>query len=121
MFITVIYVVAGYLLGGIIQSSTINLFAQKNTLSDATFTMRMNVAVLDWVTQTIVPCFTKLHHDSFFHENIGRPSTSASETKDLRQPDRQIGIRVLVKIFILFVDELWQSYVSQNRDERYIL
>ena len=90
--------------------------------SDATFTMRMNVAVLDWVTQTIVPCFTTLHHDFFFqNENIGRPSTSASETKDLRRPDRRMGIRVLVKIFNLFVDELWQSYVSQNRDERYIL
>ena len=76
MFITVIYVVPGYLLGGIIQSSTINLFAQKNTL--------LNVAVLDWVTQTIVPCFTTLHHDSFFqNENIGRPSTSAYEKKRL--------------------------------------
>ena len=57
----------------------------------------------------------------FQNENVGRPSTSASETKDLRRPDRRMGIRVLVKKTFLFVDELWQSYVSQNRDERYTL
>ena len=55
-------------------------------------------------THSLKSYFTTLHHDSIFFQNetIGRSSTSASETKDLRRPDRQMGIRVLVKknIFI---------------------
>ena len=81
----------------------------------------MNLAVLDWVTQTILPCFTTVHHNFFQNENVGRPSTCASETKDLRRPDSRMGLKGAGKKNNLFVDELWQLYVSQNRDERYIL
>ena len=81
------------------------------------------MAVLDWVTQTTLPCFTTLHHGLFFfqNENVGRPSTSASETKDFTSTRPSDGHKDAGKTFFLSVDKLWQSYVSKNRDERYFL
>ncbi|XP_064402159.1 uncharacterized protein LOC135347946 [Halichondria panicea] len=65
-------------------------------ISKRVFSMRMNLAVLDW------------------NENVGREHTSKRKLKDLRRPDRRTAMKALVKKTYQFAYVLWTTYVTKN-------
>ncbi|XP_064402234.1 uncharacterized protein LOC135347987 [Halichondria panicea] len=65
-------------------------------ISKRVFSMRMNLAVLDW------------------NENVGREHTSERKLKDLWRPDRRTAMKALVKKTYQFAYVLWTTYVTKN-------
>ena len=82
--------------------------------STTTYTMRMNLAVMDWVSSIFH--FTCCYFFKFFfqNENVNRPYTSERKVLDLRRPDRRTMMKVLVNKTYNFVDVIWKSYMSHN-------
>ena len=48
-------------------------------------------------------------------ENVNRAYNSASKVKDLRRPDCQTPMKVLVDKTFRFVESLWTTYIAQNK------
>ena len=85
--------------------------------STSIFKMRMNLAVLDWVSSLAHFCYNNYiydNHDSAQNENVNQPHTSSRRVADLRRPDRRTELKVLVEKTYNFVDHLWASYVANN-------
>ena len=76
-----------------------------------TYTMRMNLAVMDWVSSI----FHSTRCYFFFqNENLNDPYTSEHKVLDLRRPDRRTMMKILVNKTYNFVDVIWKSYMSCN-------
>ena len=68
--------------------------------------MRINLAVMDW----ICTCMFALLQN----ENVNRPHTSVRRVKDLRRPDRQIPMKVLVEKGYKFVEHIMDSVCQEK-------
>lgn len=85
--------------------------------STKVFTMRMNLAVLDWVSLTtcqLIAVIIFIIH-ILKNENVDRPHTSEKKVPDLRRPDRRTPMKALVAKKFKFVENLWSAYVTRNR------
>ena len=81
--------------------------------STRVFSMRMNLAVIDWVGRTYVRTHLSLH-SCLQNKNVNRPCTSQRKVKDLRRPDRRTGMKVLVKKSYKFAVDVWDNYFKRN-------
>ena len=86
---------------------------------NATFLMRMNLAVLDWIgsygntlMQAWLTCTC-----TFQNENSQRAHTSARLCLDLPRPDQRTAMKVLVRKTFHFVDRVWEAYVAANQQD----
>ena len=82
--------------------------------------MRMNLAVLDWVSTIIMymPHPISIDINFFFqNENCQRASTSERFVQDMRRPDRRTPRRVLVDKTFGFVETIWSKYQSINEKD----
>ena len=51
------------------------------------------------------------------NENVNRPYTSQAKVKDLRRPDRRAAMKVHTKKTFLFVELLWNMYLTCNKSD----
>ena len=88
----------------------------------ATFLMRMNFAVMDWVRTVYMTSVPKMCVclNVMQNENSQRAYTSERMYIDIRRPDRRTPMKVLVKKSYKFVQQVWDSYMVKNmEDTRY--
>ena len=86
--------------------------------STRTFSMRMQLAVLDWVLEQIRK-YTICHLHAYVtilcipqNQNVNRVYTITQMVADLHRPDCRTAIKVLVEKTYNFVDSLWESYIN---------
>ena len=84
----------------------------------STFAMRMNLAIMDWVSWYSILC-TNIYvfTCTLQNENVCRESTSERVVQDARRPDRRTPMKVLVKKSFDFVDNIWECCIQQRSDE----
>ena len=92
--------------------------------STATYVLRMNLAVLDWISTFLsCSCVVNLlfHGNVVQNENVSRPTTSERTYYDHRRPDRHTPKRILVAKTFRFVRTVWSLYLQRNiTDHRYM-
>ena len=91
-----------------------------------TFKMRMNLAILDWVSGITFYYYTYHYSDSLYfvslhvliifsqNENVQRGHTSERTYVDIRRPNRRTALKVLVNKTFRFVEDVWSTYVRRN-------
>ena len=77
------------------------------------FTMRLNLAVMDWVSQSLQSsCMYQLSYLYTYNENVNHPATSTHKVMDLRCLDQRTPMKVLVNKTYSFVGAIWDACVS---------
>ena len=87
----------------------------------ATFLMRMNLAVMDWV-RTL--CLSALPGYACYYsqKNSQRACTSERLYLDMRRTDRTTPLKVFTEKSFSFVDQVWDSYMAKNMEDlKYVI
>ena len=80
--------------------------------------MRMNLAVLDWVSLYCAvhrPPPLPLISTVLQNENVRRAVTSHRLYLNVQRPNHHSPSRVLVEKTFMFVQEIWETYIHTNQ------